>query len=188
MQLRDGCEPFSSSTCKELKAGECARSTSAAAKTNRCVMLPPFGVGVIPLASRFRLPPEVGVPKPSELFLLQLCPLSMSEGEYEGVAAAVPFRGVSLLVGGGVAGTSGGVDGSLVDMDGERAELLVQQAATCTAPLVGLIFPFEQPCVNRNEARPLCDSLDSTHTQCMQFPSFATASSLLVANGRTGLC
>ena len=117
MQLRDGCEPLSRSM--ELKAGEWARSTSAAVKINGYVMLPPFDEGMIPLAPRFRLPPEVGVLKPLELFLLQLCPLSTSEGEGEGVAAVVPFRGVSLLVGGGVAGTSGGVDGSLDGISGE---------------------------------------------------------------------
>ena len=115
MQLRDGCEPLSRSM--ELKAGEWARSTSAAVKINGYVMLPPFDVGKIPPPPRFRLPPEVGVLKPSELFLLQLWP--SPEGEGEGVAAAVPFRGVSLLVGGGVAGTSGGVDGSLDGIPGE---------------------------------------------------------------------
>lgn len=88
------------------------------AKINGNVMLPPFDdVDMVPLAPRFRLLPEVLVQKlPSELFLLQLWP---SEGEDEGVAAAVPFRGVSLLVGGGVAGISGGVDGSLDGIPGE---------------------------------------------------------------------
>lgn len=134
MQLRDGCEPFSRSM--ELKAGEWARSTSAAAKINGYVMFPPFGIETIPLASRFRLLLEVGVLKPSELFLLQLCPLSMSEGEDEGVAA-VPFRGVSLLVGGGVTGSSGGVGGSLDDMDDEGGELQAGDALPPALPCGG---------------------------------------------------
>lgn len=84
-------------------------------------MLPPFDVDTTPLAPSFRLLLEAGVLDPSELFLLllQLCPFLMLEGEADAGEAVAPFRGVSLLVGGGVAGTSGGVDGPLDSIAGE---------------------------------------------------------------------